>query len=127
MRCVSIGLCALQLAVFTGCRLLPQKANTSFYPIGIYSVPSTNDFARLKQAGFNLVQGRAERAYLDAARDAGLKVLAAPGTSAGPGFNLADAAKVVKTFDAHPALWAWYLVEEPETGQAHRAGLVSGL
>jgi hypothetical protein len=117
MRCVSIGLCALQLAVFTGCRLLPQKANSPFYPIGIYSVPSTNDFASLKQAGFNLVTGSAEKGYLEAAQAAGLKVLAAPGTSAGRGFNLAAAARTVKTFDAHPALWAWYLVDEPDMQQ----------
>jgi hypothetical protein len=117
MRCVSIGLCALQLAVFTGCRLLPRKANAPFYPIGIYSVPSTNDFASLKQAGFNLVTGSAEKGYLDAAQAAGLKVLAAPGTSAGRGFNLANAAKTVKAFDVHPALWAWYLVDEPDMQQ----------
>jgi hypothetical protein len=114
MRCVSFGLCALQLAVFTGCRLPPQRAGTSFYPIGIYSVPSTNDLASLKQAGFNLVVGRAERAYLDAARDAGLKVLAAPGTSAGPGFNPAKARDIAGQFDRHPALWAWYVVDEPD-------------
>ena len=114
MRCVPIGLCALQLAVFTACRLPQQKANTSFYPIGIYSVPSTNDFASLKQAGLNLVVGRAEQSYLDAAWDAGLKVLAAPGTSAGPAFNPANARQIVKQFDRHPALWAWYVVDEPD-------------
>jgi len=102
------------LTVFTGCRLPPQKPSTSFYPIGIYSVPSTNDFASLNQAGFNLVSGSAEKAYLDAAQAAGLKVLAAPGTSAGPGFNPANARHTVKQFDRHPALWAWYIVDEPD-------------
>jgi hypothetical protein len=104
--------CVIGLA--TGCRIPSQKANTSFYPIGIYGVPSTNDFASLREAGFNLVVGRAERPCLDAARAAGLMVLAAPGTSAGPGFNPAKARKTVKQFDHHPALWAWYVVDEPD-------------
>jgi hypothetical protein len=114
MRYAAFGLCALQLGIFTGCRLSPQQADTSFYPIGIYSVPSTNDFASLKQAGFNLVVGPAERAYLDAARDGGLQVLAAPGTSAGPGFNPVKARDIVRQLDRHPALWAWYIVDEPD-------------
>ncbi|HWI57578.1 MAG TPA: hypothetical protein VNZ22_10145, partial [Bacillota bacterium] len=79
----------------------------SFFPIGIYGVNATNDFAELKAAGFNLVVGRAERSYLDAARAAGLKVLASPGTAAGPGFNEKAAAKAVRELDRHPALWAW--------------------
>jgi hypothetical protein len=105
---------ACVIGLTAGCRLPSPIANTSFYPVGIYSVPSTNDFASLKQAGFNLVVGPAERSYLDAARNAGLKVLAAPGTSAGPGYNPAKAREMVKLFDSHPALWAWYVVDEPD-------------
>jgi len=43
-------------------------AADSRYPIGIYSVPLSADFAEIRAAGFNVVVGRAERDYLDAAR-----------------------------------------------------------
>jgi len=73
MRCVSIGLCALQLAVFTGCRSSPPKPAPSFYPIGIYAVPATNDFDTVKHGGFNVITGPAEQGFLDAAQRAGLR------------------------------------------------------
>ena len=115
MRCVSIGLCALQLAVFTGCRSSPLKPDTSFYPIGIYSVPATNDFDTVRQGGFNVITGPAEQGFLDAAQKAGLKVLSVPGgTQAGAHFNPAAATISVRSLDAHPALWAWYLSDEPD-------------
>jgi len=114
MRCISSALCVVSLLALVGCQLPQPKANSSFYPIGIYGVPSTNDFAGLEQAGFNVVVGRAERAYLDAARDACLKVLAAPGISAGSGFNPAKARNIAGQFDGHPALWAWYVSDEPD-------------
>ena len=114
-------LCLLFCAALLEAQANPLSASNRlarmFYPIGLYAVNSTNDYAMVKAAGFNLITGPAEKACLDAADRAGLKVLANPGTSAGPGFNIEAAAKTVKASDAHPALWAWYLVDEPDMQQ----------
>ncbi|MEK7674959.1 MAG: hypothetical protein AAB676_03875 [Verrucomicrobiota bacterium] len=85
-----------------------------FYPLGIYSVPTTNDLQIVREAGFNLVTGSANKAYLDAAQALGLKVLASPNTSAGSDFDAEAVRRAVLAFDPHPALWAWYLVDEPD-------------
>ena len=85
-----------------------------FYPLGIYSVPTTNDLAVVRAAGFNLVTGPATTAYFDAAQAAGLRVLAAPGTAAGPHFDAARARQRVAALDRHPACWAWSLCDEPD-------------
>lgn len=100
----------LLLLLSTACRTKPLR----FYPIGIYGVPSTNDLVTVRKAGFNLVSGPAREDYLDAAASLGLGVMASPGTSAGPVFNSMTARSVVHQFDSHPALWAWYLVDEPD-------------
>jgi hypothetical protein len=91
-------------------------ANTpaAFFPLGIFSVRDTNDLATVKHAGFNLVTGPVSQEYLDAARRAGLAVLCSPGTTAGPEFDPALARQAVARFDRHPALWGWYLVDEPD-------------
>ncbi len=104
----------LGLPWLPGCRSPELRGYPASLPLGIYGVNSTNDFAAVKAAGFNLITGPADRAYLDAARRHGLKVLAAPNTSAGPGFNPARARQAIRQFDGHPALWAWYLIDEPD-------------
>ncbi len=128
MHWVPFLLSAISLFAFAGCRL-PEKAVTlPFFPIGICGVPSTNDFQALKLAGFNVILGAAEQTYLDAAYAAGLKVWATPGSPAGPSFNPTVAIQRIKAFDNHPALWAWFLIDEPEmflvspaeVRQAHR-------
>jgi hypothetical protein len=98
------------LLAITGC----QHGRPHFYPLGIYGVPSTNDLAVLRETGFNLVSGPAEKSFLDAAQANGMKVLAAPHTSAGPQFSTPAAREAVKQFDGHPALWAWSLIDEPD-------------
>jgi len=121
-------LCVTGLACLAGCALPQRKVSRNFFPIGICSVNSTSDYETVKSAGFNLVGGSADDACLDAARAAGLRVLAAPNTSAGPEFNPTAARKAVKDYDGHPALWAWSLVDEPDLNavppqqviQAHR-------
>lgn len=100
----------LILVSVTGCR----HTQPSFYPVGIYGVRGTNELAAVRNAGFNTVAGTAEKNYLDFADRVGLKVLAAPGTSAGPRFSADRAQKTVAQFDRHPALWAWYLIDEPD-------------
>jgi len=84
------------------------NAATPFLPIGIYSVPDTADFQEIRAAGFNVVAGRAEKNYLDAAQAAGLKVLAAVPSLKSPG------PQRMTVLDRHRALWAWYLADEPD-------------
>lgn len=84
------------------------------YPIGLYGVSHPEDLVEVKAAGFNLVTGPARRDYLDAAQAVGLRVLATPGTTAGPRFDPGKARRTVQDLDRHPALWAWYLVDEPD-------------
>jgi hypothetical protein len=112
------SLCLLFCLALLEARANPLSARNqtarSIYPLGIYAVNSTNDFALFRAAGFNLITGPADKSFLDAAEAAGLKVLASPGTSAGPGFDLEAATKTVTACDGHSALWAWYLVDEPD-------------
>jgi hypothetical protein len=103
-------LLSLCLVVCGGC----ARPRLPSYPIGVFGVRSTNDFAAIRGVGFNLVAGSANRPYLDAAHRAGLRVLASPHTSAGSNFNAQAARQAVAQFDDHPALWAWYLVDEPD-------------
>lgn len=108
----SPGLALLLLLLWgiVGCKTYTPH----FYPIGIYSVRSTNNFPELKSAGFNIVVGPANKEYLDAAHTIGLKILASPNTTAGPEFDTNKAYRCVRAFDKHPALWAWYLCDEPD-------------
>lgn len=102
---------SLTLVALAGCAC-PSKP--AFFPVGLYGVKDTNDFAVVRNAGFNVVTGPANQSFLDAAQAAGLKVLASPGTSAGPKFDAAKARAAVDAFDYHPALWAWYIIDEPD-------------
>ena len=90
-----------------------QHPTSPSYPLGIYTVPQP-DLALVREAGFNLVTGPATDEYLDAAQAHQLRVLANPGTTAGKDFSEARAREVVRKYDRHPALWAWYLVDEPD-------------
>ena len=86
--CVAFGLvvlCLLALGL-SGCGVIP-KAD---YPIGIYSVGSATNLTDVAAAGFNLVTGPARRDFLDAAQTNGLRVLASPGSHAGPKFDAAE-------------------------------------
>ena len=114
MRLLVSAPCLLWLAANAVSRVAPGEASPAFYPVGIYGVGSTNDFPMVKQAGFNVVMGPLDKSYLDAAQAAGLKVLAGPDTCAGVGFDAKAAKRAVKNFDRHPALWAWYLSDEPD-------------
>ena len=113
-NCVSkIGHWFLCAAILLGQLAVIGCQTTRPFPIGIYSVPLTN-LSVVREAGFNLVVGGAEKSYLDTAASNGLQVLAHPGTSAGPGFNAQRARATVRAFDSHPALWGWYVVDEPD-------------
>jgi hypothetical protein len=93
----------------TGC----QAPRSRFYPIGIYNVPG-DKIGDVHRAGFNTVAGAAEQDYLDTAQFYKVKVLAGTGTSAGAKFNASAARALMSRYDRHPALWAWYLSDEPD-------------
>ena len=91
-----------------------EGGSSDFFPIGLYGVRNPGDLEIVQQAGFNSVVGPANQDFLDKAQALGLKVMASPGSSAGKSFNASSTLEKVKTFDAHPALWSWYLVDEPD-------------
>lgn len=106
----------LAALLIAGCRTAPSthSAGHGFFPIGLYGVGRTNDFATVRAAGFNVITGPATQEFFDAAQANGLKVLAAPGTTAGPNFDAMQARAAIKSVGGNPALWAWYLVDEPD-------------
>ncbi len=93
-----------------GCRTPAPRA----YPIGIYAPGDAENLPLLHDAGFDLVLGPATRPFLDAALASGIRVLAVPGSPAGPTFDLPLVRNTVRSVGAHPALWAWYLADEPD-------------
>ena len=93
-----------------GCRV----ARPGIYPIGLYSVGSETNLAEIAEAGFSLVAGPAQRGFLDEAKANGIGVMASPGSSAGENFDAAKVRSTVAKLDRHPALWSWYLIDEPD-------------
>jgi hypothetical protein len=115
MRRFEVLIIALAAVFPAGCRTpAPVPARLDSYPIGLYCVNDTNDFAMVRAAGFNVITGPARAGFLDAAQANGLKVLASVDTVPGANFDRVKAGDAVKQFAAHPALWAWYLVDEPD-------------
>jgi hypothetical protein len=108
----ALGLLAAALLALgsAGCRV----ARPGVYPIGLYSVGSETNLAEIAEAGFSLVAGPARRGFLDAAKANGIRVMASPGSSAGEHFNAAKVRSTVAKLDGHPALWSWYLIDEPD-------------
>ncbi|MBC8245590.1 MAG: hypothetical protein H8E20_14490 [Verrucomicrobia bacterium] len=108
----ALGLFAAALLALgsAGCRVARPDA----YPIGLYSVGSETNLAEIADAGFNRVAGPAKRRFLDAAKANGIGVLASPGSPAGDRFDAAKIRATVAKHDRHPALWSWYLIDEPD-------------
>jgi len=88
--------------------------STHFFPIGMYGVHHPEDLLLVHEAGFNSVIGSADQTFLDTAHELGIKVIASPGSSSGPSFNVNATREKVKSLDHHPALLSWYLVDEPD-------------
>jgi len=107
-----LGLFAAALLALgsAGCRV----ARPGIYPIGLYSVGSETNLAEIAEAGFSLVAGPAQRGFLDEAKANGIGVMASPGSSAGENFDASKVRSTVGRFDRHPALWSWYLIDEPD-------------
>jgi hypothetical protein len=108
----ALGLLAAALLALgsAGCRV----ARPGAYPIGLYSVGSETNLAEIADAGFSLVAGPARLGFLDAAKASGIGVMASPGSSAGDHFDAAKVRSTVAKLDRHPALWSWYLIDEPD-------------
>jgi hypothetical protein len=119
---VLLGICSLTWTA----RLASGTQNSaSFFPIGLYCVEDPQDFREIAHAGFNLVQayrfeGRdtatdeEAKAYLDAARRAGLRVLMGIQQEAVQNLDLAMIGQRVRALQSHPALFGWQLYDEPE-------------
>jgi hypothetical protein len=104
-----------------------SKADASEFPLGIYNVRESY-FAKVKAAGFNLVHlydweysnnNAPVKEWLDAVHAAGLKAVVGfdRGRSSNQGLlqmNLDHVAERVAAFKDHPALYAWYLFDEPD-------------
>ena len=96
--------------ILAGCR----SPAPGFYPLGIYAPGSTNALQEIRSAGFNLVTGPADPAFLQAAGRHQLHVLASIPSIPGRSFSASTVKSTVRRLDANPNLWAWYVVDEPD-------------
>jgi hypothetical protein len=74
----------------------------------LYDVPAAS-FPTIAAAGFNTVVGPASERTLDVARANGLKVIG--------NVSVTDR-ETIEAVRHHPALWGWYLFDEPDLHQA---------
>ncbi|MGN6386957.1 MAG: hypothetical protein ACTHMT_12040, partial [Verrucomicrobiota bacterium] len=95
----------LFICFITGCA--SQKAP---FMLGVYSV-SKEQLSTVAAEGFELVASPANREYLREANQYGVKVLAPSGAM--KPISPQSRGKII-TMDREPALWAWYLVDEPD-------------
>ena len=110
----SWGLCVwIMTALLGGGCVQPRKTGPRPFRLGLYGI-HTNQMALVREVGFDLVRGPANQPFLDAAQSHGLGVLAEPGDAAGPKLNRQVVRNTVRRFDRHPALWSWYLSDEPD-------------
>ena len=87
---------------------LPAAEAEDFFPLGLYAVPREH----IKTAAgldFNTVVTGYDREYFDGAAEAGLKVIS-------PLYliNHDTSIKKIRELDGHPALYAWYYIDEPD-------------
>jgi hypothetical protein len=130
MSAVRLVLILCAGTMLAGCR----SPAPGFFPLGIYAPGSTNDLQEIRAAGFNLVTGPADQAFLQAAGRHQLQVLASMPSTPGPSFSAAPVKSTVRQQDANPNLWAWYIADEPDLNeispadveQANRAVKQSG-
>ena len=95
-------------AMLAGCGTAPKSPLS----LGLYGVPK-EAMPEVKAAGFDVLYGSATSEYLDAARRADLKVLATSSVLA-RGATRAAVLDQLEKYDRHPALWGWYLIDEPD-------------
>lgn len=83
------------------------------FPIGLFGPGPVSQYQKLADLGFNTIVAGVSSEVLDGAFNAGLSVVGQAGTQAGSGFNSRKAAESINLYDVHPALKAWYVVDEP--------------
>lgn len=109
------------LSVVSYSQLKSTVNGRPFIPLGIYGV-NVPDMPRVKDFGFNLVQSyqffsmseEDKQEYLNVAWENGLMVFA--GLDGARDLTEEKVAKIhatVEKFKTHPALYAWYLADEP--------------
>lgn len=97
-------------SIFCGC-----KTELEEYPVGIAAPGGRTNYAILKEAGFSHLRvNDASIENLDAAYAMGMKIISSPGLYAKKDFDKELVYKKTKYTDHHPALYAWYLADEPE-------------
>lgn len=94
-----------------------------FLPLAVYGVDAEEDMKKVKAWGFNLVQSYQLRnenndendwiAYMDAAQRQGLMVFFNLDGRILDGKKEAQIKRMVRAVKDHPALYAWYLADEP--------------
>lgn len=95
------------------CFFLAGCASRPFFPLGLYGV-GQEDLSIAKDAGFNTVVAHPTDTFLDYAQRNDVKVLARSGSRSGSRINWDRPAKRARSFDRHPALWGWYIFDEPD-------------
>ncbi|MGQ9733085.1 MAG: hypothetical protein ACUVX8_17640, partial [Candidatus Zipacnadales bacterium] len=108
---------ARESQVFLDERGVLHMGGEPFFPIGVYHVAIEN-FARLREMGFNTVVAwgntpEGAQQALDAAQTAGLKVILELSTYLRGEYNPQGLFQVINHVRDHPALLAWYTVDEP--------------
>lgn len=113
---------ALILVIFlcgSGCKVASSSRNA--YLVGIYAPGNPTNYAMLRDVGFSHIVSSANLANLDAAHSAGLQVIAPPGLQAQQNFDTKRVWRTVRKADKHPALYAWYLIDEPDMSKTDPA------
>jgi len=102
----------------SGSKTVPPQGESSF-PLGWYdSLEARGGVFDIAQQGMNVVlpyhtEAGDEHAYLDAAQAAGLKVVLEIDRAFVKAESASDVRRFVSRYKAHPALYGWYLADEP--------------
>lgn len=110
--------------VALGGRLETYVDGRPFFPIGIYHI-ARKYYDQARSMGFNCVQAwgttvEGARAALDAAHEKGLKVILEMTTLLRGKYRPEEVRRIVRACRRHPALLAWYPVDEPGPGHYER-------
>lgn len=98
-----------------------QRLTAEQFPLGWYDRATNSQTpAKVAQEGMNLLVVYTNRhdeatikTYLDAAQAAGMKVLLEPYRNKVKNGDIAAVNKFIRTFKQHPAVFGWYLYDEP--------------
>jgi hypothetical protein len=91
--------CCVFASALSGCSTPSRE-----FPIGLYDVPPEH-FASVAAAGFNTVVGARSKRVLDEALTNRLKIIA---------IGAIPQPAVIPGLESHPALWGYYLFDEPD-------------